>query len=192
MLAVLGAGSAFAQSNRVPGPQDYAQFSHFITDRNIFDPNRVSHSYNPNQTRRPTPPSRKSAPGLQLVGTMSYEKGYFAFFSGNSSDLSKVVSVGGSVAGYQVTEIGVNAVQLQATNQPQPSRLEVGDGLRQENGKWVLSKAGELPAAGGAPEADAPGSGGSDAAAPAAVPAPAGEMNDVLKRLMEKRQKENQ
>ena len=42
-LALSGGHAAFAQSNGVPGPQDYAAFSHFITDRNIFDPNRVPH-----------------------------------------------------------------------------------------------------------------------------------------------------
>ena len=31
-----------AQSNGVPGPTDYATFSRFITDRNIFDPNRYA------------------------------------------------------------------------------------------------------------------------------------------------------
>ncbi len=41
LAAVLAAGAgACAQSNGVPGPADYSKFSQFVTDRNIFDPNR--------------------------------------------------------------------------------------------------------------------------------------------------------
>ena len=42
-LGLAGGSAAFAQSNSVPGPADYNSFSRFITDRNIFDPNRQPH-----------------------------------------------------------------------------------------------------------------------------------------------------
>jgi len=195
LLALLVAGGvAWAQTNRIPGPQDYARFSSFITDRNIFDPNRTPHSYVPGQSSRRAPTRRNGAPGIQLVGTMSYEKGWFAFFSGNSSDLSQVLRVGGKLEDYTITEIAVNSVRLESADKKEQAFLVVGDGLRRENGKWVFAKAGELPAASGAAEATPSSSGGgpTDAAAPATPAAPTGEMSDVLKRLMEKRQKENQ
>jgi hypothetical protein len=197
-LALLMAGAAaFAQSNRLPGPQDYARFSSFITDRNIFDPNRTPHSYVPGQSHHTIHTHRNGAPGIQLVGTMSYEKGLFAFFSGNSSDLSQVLQVGGKLEDYTVTDIAVNSVRLESADKKDQSFLEVGDGLRQENGKWVFSKAGDLPAASGSEDSSASSNGGgaatpADSAAPAAPIVPTGEMSDVLKRLMEKRQKENQ
>jgi hypothetical protein len=191
LALVLASPVAFAQSNRIPGPQDYALFSHFITDRNIFDPNRVSHSYNPNQTHRPTGKRPKGTPGIQLVGTMSYEKGLFAFFSGNGSELSKVLQVGSKLVDYTILEITPSFVVLESADKKEQPKLQVGDGLRQENGKWVLAKVGESPAAAGPP--DAPGaSDNSSASDSAAAPAAAAEPNEVLKRLMEKRQKENQ
>ena len=52
LAAVLaGETGAFAQSNGVPGPTDYAKFSQFITDRNIFDPARQPHFIYSSSTR---------------------------------------------------------------------------------------------------------------------------------------------
>jgi hypothetical protein len=96
---------AFAQSNTVPGPTDYAAFSRFIADRNIFDPNRTPHdavhepAYHPRVSR--------TAPVFTLVGTMSYAKGMFAFFDGNQPDLRKVLYTAdsNSIAGFTVAGI---------------------------------------------------------------------------------------
>ena len=108
LLAALALTSGFvarAQSNRVPGATDYPAFSGFVTDRNIFDPNRVPHPF----TRRAcgrgfrTRATASSAPAFSLVGTMSYQKGYFAFFSGNDDELKSVLPVSGKIAGYTVT-----------------------------------------------------------------------------------------
>ncbi len=43
-LALLNGLFAGAQSNGVPGPTAYSSFSRFITERNIFDPNRYAHN----------------------------------------------------------------------------------------------------------------------------------------------------
>src|SRR5215472_4795905 len=102
---LIGGTAAFAQSsNGVPGPEDYDRFSTFITDRNIFDPNRQPHNYDGSRTYRPTHIRSRGTPGIQFVGTMSYDKGLFAFFSGNSSELSKVLQVGDKIQGYTVTD----------------------------------------------------------------------------------------
>ena len=187
---LLSGGVALAQSNGVPGPTDYAKFSHFVTDRNIFDPNRQPHSYSPTtRTRTRTRTRPTSAPGIMLVGTMSYEKGMFAFFNANNSDMKKALQVAEKIADYTVTEITANRVKLESADKKQQLELKVGDGLRQENGKWVKSDTGELPSETGATETT--NTGGGDSSTPAA-PAAAGESNDVLKRLMEKRAKENQ
>jgi hypothetical protein len=192
-LLVLAAGGAFAQSNNgIPGPTNYALFSRFITDRNIFDPARQPHYYSTTTRNRPRTRVSASAPAFTLVGTMSYEKGMFAFFSGNNADLKKVLPVSEKIANYTVTEISIGHAVLQATNAPDKLELKVGDVVRQENGKWVLSGAGDLPAGSSSSAATNGASGGENAAASAAAsPASAGEPNDILKRLMEKREQEN-
>ena len=70
-LALVNGFLAGAQSNNVPGPADYALFSRFITERNIFDPNRYPR-YSSDQPNY-HPPDIRSAPTFTLVGTMSYE-----------------------------------------------------------------------------------------------------------------------
>jgi hypothetical protein len=82
---------------------DYAAFK-IINTLNIFDPNRrpsgapVEHE----------PPSEY----FGLVGTMTYEKGTFAFFSGSGSKYEKVLKVSDSIAGYKVADIDANSVKL--------------------------------------------------------------------------------
>ena len=112
-ITLAGNFSAAAQSN-APGDTDYAKFSSFITDRNIFDPNRYPHNSRSTPTRTKTR-TRTRAPGTQfiaLVGTMSYEKGLFAFFNANDSDLKKILTAGDEIAGYTVKEITASAVTL--------------------------------------------------------------------------------
>ncbi|HEY5344708.1 MAG TPA: hypothetical protein VIK62_00005, partial [Verrucomicrobiae bacterium] len=137
-----------AQSNVVPGAADYAKFSAFVTDRNIFDPSRVAHTgYTPRvrTTRTTTRPTRvsNSAPAFSLVGTMSYEKGVFAFFNGNNSDLKKVLPVNAKIAGYTVLKISQGRVLLESDDKKEQLELKVGDVLREDGGKWALSGAGE-------------------------------------------------
>jgi hypothetical protein len=206
LALVLAGGGAFAQSrngSNVPGPEDYSAFSRFITDRNIFDPNRQPHAYGTRVTRtrtRTTPRQSSSAPAFSLVGTMAYEKGYFAFFNGNSDELRKSMSAPGSIAGYVVTEITPGRAVLESADKTEKLELKVGDVMREENGKWEMSGRGDLPSGRAAPRgtsgtmssgsAEPPAEGGGAEAA--TTPASAGEPNDILKRLMEKREQENQ
>ncbi len=182
-----------AQSNVVPGANDYAKFSSFVTERNIFDPNRVPHTgYTPRvrTTTRTTTRTRtsNSAPAFSLVGTMSYEKGMFAFFNGNNSDLKRVLPVNARIAGYTVAKIVSGRVLLVSDDKKEKLELKVGDVLRQESGKWMLSDAGELPTGTSSAAASGSSSGGDSSTAPS----PALNQNEVLKRLMELRKKEEQ
>jgi len=186
VVVLASAAFAFAQSNGVPGDTDYSRFSWFITDRNIFNPTREPHSYVPGYRPRTRTRTHVAAPGIQLVGTMSYDKGLFAFFNGNSDEWKQALSVGGKIADYTVTDISANRVELESADQKQQLELNVGDGLRQEDGKWVLSNGGELPAIASSADASAGGN-----STPAAAPS-AGEPNEILKRLMQLREKENQ
>ena len=190
-LALAGGTLASAQTNGVPRATDYAAFSRFITERNIFDPNRQPHYTSTRPRTRTTARTHSpSAPAFTFVGTMSYEKGLFAFFSGNNADLKKVLPVTEKIAGYTVAEIAPGRVTLESADQKQKLELKVGDVMREENGKWRLSGSGEVPAGDSTSAAETGSSSGGEN--PAAATSSASEPNDVLKRLMEKREKESQ
>jgi hypothetical protein len=192
-LALANGCLAEAQMNTVPGPTDYARFSSFITTRNIFDPNRYAHN---STTPRRFVPTRinRSAPTFSLVGTMSYEKGMFAFFDGNQSYLRKVLyqSDTNDIAGFTVTEITLAGVTLQTADKKQTLQLKIGDAMRQEGTSWQLAAGqGGFFAGSSSGESAAPvsadSSGGSEASA---APSAALEGNDVLKKLMQQREQE--
>jgi hypothetical protein len=191
-LALAGGAAAFAQSNNVPGPQDYGRFSSFITERNIFDPNRYAR-YSP-AGRVIRPQIRRNTPSFTLVGTMSYEKGMFAFFDGNQSNLRKVLyqSDSNSIAGFTVAEITPAGVTLQTADKKQTVEMKIGKSMRQEGNNWQLSDSGQSFAGASAGESAAPAAtdgSGADAGS-AAAPSPALDGNDVLKKLMQKREQE--
>jgi hypothetical protein len=161
---------------------DYSAFK-LIVDRNIFDPNRYP--------RRPNEPRVRSAPkpfdSLTLVGTMSYEKGAFAFFDGSSTEYKKALKLSDVIAGYKVTNIAPNGVTLAAGT----NALELSVGMqlrREEDGPWLLSGRSGSYAATPAPTATnalaaTTATTGSETGSGAAE-------SDVIKRLMQKRQQE--
>lgn len=185
-LALALASHAQAQSNNVPGLTDYSAFSHFITERNIFDPNRYPRSSNHPAYHLPV---SRSTPAFTLVGAMNYGKGMFAFFDGNNPDLRKVLFVSdtNSIAGYRATEITLAGVTLESADKTQTVRMKIGQMMRQEGDEWQLAGYGGLPASASASALPAEDNLRSNAAAPPASSAPA---NDILKRLMEQREKE--
>jgi hypothetical protein len=112
---------------------------------------------------------------FSLVGTMSYEKGTFAFFDGTSAGYRKVLKLADAIAGYKVTNITPNYVKLTSgTNQLE---LRVGMQMRREDeGEWLLASQAEAYAsAAAAPNAERPAASG-------------GDDNEVLKRLMRQRE----
>ena len=193
-ITLAGNFSAAAQSN-APGDTDYAKFSSFITDRNIFDPNRYPHNSRSTPTRTKTR-TRTRAPGtpfIALVGTMSYEKGLFAFFNANDSDLKKILTAGDEIAGYTVKEITASAVTLTDKDKKEIT-MKIGDQMHQDGSAWKLNddSSGNAPANEAPPTTEADSSASGTTEAPAAAPSANLEGNDILKKLMEKRAKENQ
>jgi hypothetical protein len=171
--------NSLSETNDGSTTLNYAAFR-VIVDGNIFNPNRVSR-------RRPdgprTPP--KSFDSLTLVGTMTYEKGTFAFFDGTSADYRKALRMTDSIAGYKVASITPTSVKLAAgTNQ---FELNVGSALRrEENGPWQPANQFSSyvpPSASTSTNSAATTSSGTDTAT-------AGAESDVIKRLMQKREKE--
>jgi hypothetical protein len=171
-----GSPNSIAGTNNGTATLDYAAFKD-IVDRNIFDPNRFPRR----GPRLGTPP--KSFDSLTLVGTMTYEKGTFAFFDGTSSEYKKALRLADVIAGYKVTNISPNGVKLASgTNQLE---LSVGAQLRrEENGPWrpssQLTSYAPTPAS---TSTNAAATAGSDTAS-------AGAQSDIIKRLMQKREKE--
>jgi len=193
MLALLASCTfAAAQSNNnVPGPTDFTRFSGFISQRNIFDPNRVPRN-SPSYVRRSnTTRATRSTPQFTLVGTMAYEKGMFAFFNGNNSDLRKVLyqSESNGIAGYTVAEITQAGVRLQSADKKQTVNLKIGEGMRQEGSAWLLAGAAAPVTTASAEGESSPATENSspDTSAPAAS---AAEPNDILKKLMQQREQE--
>ena len=173
--------NALAGTNNGPATLDYAAFK-VIADRNIFDPNRYRHR--PGERSVGQPP--RSVDSLTLVGTMSYEKGTFAFFDGTSSEYKKALKLADAIAGYKVTNIAPNSVKLASgTNELE---LRVGAQLRrEEDGPWLL--AGQFT-----PYAAIPASISTNAAPTTTTTssdAASGDAeSDIIKKLMQRREKE--
>jgi hypothetical protein len=190
--ALAHVSAAVAQSNTPSGDTDYQAFSQFITQRNIFDPNRYPH-----ETRASHPrPVHRHTPQVTLVGTMSYQKGQFAFFSGNDEDLKKILTVSGTIVGYTVTGITPNSVTLTGADK-KPVTMQIGDRLTESNEGWQLTPLADAAGAGMAETSGESGgsSGNSNPGtttdqAPAAPSTSLGN-NEILKRLMQLREQEN-
>ena len=173
--------NSLSRTNNGAVTLDYAAFK-VIVDRNIFDPNRYPH-------RPGAPPvvsKPKSFDSVTLVGTMSYEKGTFAFFDGTSAEYKKALKLTDSIAGYRVTNIAPNAVKL--TSGTNEVELRVGGQLRrEENGPW-------LPAGQSTSYASTPGSASASGAATTTTTgsgaAASGADSDIIKKLMQRREKE--
>jgi hypothetical protein len=124
-----------------------------------------------------------------LVGTMTYEKGQFAFFEGTSSEYHKTLNVGQTIAGYKIAAINPDSILLAASSN-QTINLPVGTQMRRPaGGLWSVAGRAEAtpPSSDASPDAASP----TPAATPGATSAPSGgSESEVLKRLMQKRLEE--
>ncbi len=193
---LFGAGWSFGQGTNQPKRLDYSDFR-IVTERNIFNPRRY-----PRSGPRQSQPAKVDA--FTLVGTMIYEKGPFAFFEGTSSEYRKVVKPSESIAGYKITNIAINSVKLaNSTNEVQ---LAVGMQMRrEEDGRWQVASGDQPLPSSAAAEPARTGSGRGPEATAATAPsvsetppgteaasasAAAGGADDVLRRLMQRREQE--
>ena len=146
-----------------------------ITERNIFNPNRSGRR---DYTRR-EPDRRSRVESFALVGTMSYEKGRFAFFDGTSSDYRRVIGASDTIAGYTIGAVTPEHVTLQSTNHGE-IKLPLGMQMRRvEDGDWELSERSQ-----------ASNGSSSTPASDSASSSSGGGSDDILKRLMQRREQE--
>jgi hypothetical protein len=177
-------GIARAQDTNAAPALNLKSFD-LIATRNIFDQNR-----RPPSIIRP-PIRQQRVDTFTLVGTMSYEKGNFAFFDSNRSEYRKALKASETIAGYKIAEIAPDGIKLAAASN-KTINLPVGTQMRRvEGGRWAFTGRAEI-----VPEAPTTNAASADNAATAAapdsapeVPAGAGD-NDVMKRLMLKRLQE--
>jgi len=143
-----------------------------------------------------------------LVGTLVSSEGPLAFFDGSESAFRQVLKPGEMIAGYRIDEILPGGVRLaEGTNRTDPC---VGNGLRREDGGgWRLALGANSFASGGDSASSgidsrdggrsrSRGSSYDPRTAPSGpddaetAPPSSTEANEVLKRLMEQREKEMQ
>ncbi len=177
-------------STNAPGPAktDYAYFK-AVNDRNIFNPSRQ-----PNRPDRSGPLEARKVTKVEafsLVGTLRYEKGDLAFFDGSSSEYRKGFKAGESLAGYKVVSVSDAAVRIEAKGTI--TELKIGSQMRREDeGEWKLTGS---PYTGGSSGSSSSGettavSEGSGSATPASAGAGGGTADEILKRLLQKREQE--
>lgn len=212
-----------AQSNAPAAALDFSAFK-IVTERNIFDAKRTGRSSRGGGERRRV----ARVDTVALVGTLSYEKGSYAFFDGSSSEYRKALQPGATIAGYTLAEVLPNQVKLTQPNASNaPVALKVGLQLRREDGgDWqVTARSASMEQNSGGPPAMGPGTGSNrrwgersgengDSRAPEgdtrvaegageireAAPETegpqepedrgGGDVSEILKRLMEQREKE--
>lgn len=141
-LVLVAGRAAEAQTTNAPAqPVNYSTFSKFISDRNIFNPNRIARS--PNRVYPPRTPTRAVRHNsFGLTGTLSYDAtnsvGCYAFFDGSSSEYSKAVKQNETIAVFKIGAITPDSVTLlRDTNE---MVLKVGMQMRDDGqGHWSLS-----------------------------------------------------
>ena len=185
-----------------------------ITERNIFNANRSG------RVVRASPRKTVRVDAFALLGTMSYEKGSFAFFDGSNPDFRTALKPAATIADCKVLDIGPKGVKLEANGKP--VELPVGSQMRrEEGGQWQVAEGTEFAStadSSGEPERSEgrDGDAGSNAgrgrdrsarsdrrgsvssrpggnAGATAAPAAAGSSaseSEVLKRLLQRREQE--
>jgi len=169
-ISELGAAPNVSDS---PPRQEYAGFQ-IITERNIFNSNRSRGSRGGGEETKAS-----HIDTFTLVGTMTYEKGPYAFFDGSSSEYRKVLEPGKAIAQYTVASISGSGVRLEAgTNTVE---LTVGMQMkREEEGEWKVAGGSRASAANTAGLSTAAKSAGDSS----------GEEDELVKRLMQQREQE--
>lgn len=189
-VAIGTAPSAPGMTNpAVPGPvraPDYAEFR-VIVERNIFAARRSGRV-----TGRGGTSGQASAPRrteyFVLVGTLEYGQKKVAFFDGSESVYRKAVREGETLAEFRLSGIGYKSVRLEASTNV--FELQVGWAMRKNAvGEWEPSR--EFVEAGSRREMISAASGGNVSSGTQSAQM-SGAASDVLRRLMERREREMQ
>ena len=181
------AGSSTNAATGTASRTDFRSLATWVAERNIFDPSRQPRI--PGAPPRPASrPRNIEAPSFTLVGVLRAQKGPMAFFDSGTSDYRKALPLNGSIAGYTIVDITPLRVRLSISNQP-PVELKVGSRMRQDpDTGWQLADASSVAASTTATGTGASGSGAASAASAGSTGSAAED--EILKRLMKKREQE--
>ena len=172
-VAMVNGLVASAQETNDTGRVGFSAFQ-VISRKNIFNLNRTGR-------RRDRGRSQRGGDAFSLVGTMSYGKGTFAFFDGTASEYKKVLQDSDAIAGYKVVEITPTSVKLETGGKQ--VTMKVGTQMRHETeGGWQLVANSELSQ----PSVEETAATLSDTTSSSSSDEP----NDVLRRLMQRREQE--
>lgn len=191
---------------------DFSTFK-ILTERNIFDPNRSSRGnrYTAPPSDTP-PPARPPAPTIietfTLVGTLAYGENQMAFIDGPSSQYKKALRLNDTIAGLKLKSVAAN--QAAFDNDGKEISLRIGHQLRREDRReWqintqptVYTAAPLAPSGTNISSTSATNLVSADLSSPPAPgaapvvakpdPAPTGAEAEALRRLLEKRRKEEE
>ena len=184
LLALAAVLSAAAEETNSGSQLDYSAFR-IIPERNIFNQSRSrGSSRNGSRSRQDR---RVRADAFALRGTMSYEKGRFAFFDGTSSDYRKAVQADDSIAGFKVAQVGVDSVKLQSNGKQ--IELQVGMQMKKpDQGEWEVASGAEVIDLNASTSTADTNSVATNTEA-SSSPSSGGE-SDILKRLMQRREQQ--
>ncbi len=170
-----GSGSSETPSVAANKGTDFASFK-IITDRNIFSPTRTTPSAA--RTEAPRVPKVET---FSLVGTMSYDKGDFAFFDGSGSEYRKVLKATDSIAGYKILSISETEVVLESGDKKLTLKMG-GQFRRVDDGPWEQKSGG--------PESSETASKSSSSTDADSSAGAGGAEDEILQRLLKKREQE--
>jgi hypothetical protein len=186
LLGALCAPLASVCSGQAPASPRGFDVYQIIETRNIFDPDRQ-----PSLTAAGAPPQpieqppRKAFDYVVLTGVMVNGGQALAFFSGSRPDYDKVTEVNGEIAGAKVTKVTPEGIEVDRAGKN--IRVAVGQTVPFDDSAPGAPPLGTT-AVESAPAAVATGAGDS---APATSPLP-GNLSEVMRRMMERRQQELQ
>jgi hypothetical protein len=153
-----------------------------VIERNIFDPERQPMAAGaPPVIEQP----RKAGDYIALTGVMFDNGKALAFFSGSRSDYDKVIEVNGEIAGAKVTRIAPNGIVVDRAGK----KIAVAVG---QTVPFDGSAPGAPPAEAGVSSAPAAANTTTPGENPPNPPPLPGNLSDVMRRMMERRQHELQ
>ena len=176
---------SLAQAPARPSPRSFAAFP-TVQTRNIFDPQRYPNSM---ATERPRTSAARYVPPrasdfVALTGVMVTGDKALAFFGGSRPDYDKVLGINEDIAGAKLTK--VTATNIEVERDGKTIVVAVGQTVPFDN-----SPPGAPPATFNAvAPAPAAAPAGEEGDAPAAAPPLPGNLTDVMRRMMERRQQQ--
>lgn len=133
-----GASSIQAQTTNGVSGSSYESFR-LIAERNIFNPNRSPRRERPSNLdseRSREQPVR--AESFALLGTLSSDRGSFAFFDGSSSEYQQVLKPADTIAGYRIADITQSCVKLETNGR----KIDLPVGMqmsRRGDEEWLVT-----------------------------------------------------